>query len=98
MRVKETAGGQAMAAADGSRAADTGVPDAAGNASESFLVNGSLSSGLDAPGQQGPWDRFRSDDPNRPFGSGFGGDRGPGGASGMPSIFGGDSSASPTPR
>ena len=85
-----------MAAVDGSRAADTVVPEAAGNANEAFLVNGSLSSGLDAPGQQGPWDRFRGgDDPSRMFG---GGDRGPGGASGMPSIFGGDPSSSPSPR
>ena len=97
LSLNDTAEGQAMAAADGSRATDTGVPEAAGNANEAFLVNGSLSSGLDAPGQQGPWDRFRSDDPNRPFGSGFGGDRGPGGASGMPSIFGGDPSSSPSP-
>jgi hypothetical protein len=97
LSLNDTAEGQAMAAAaDGSRAADTGVPEAAGNANEAFLVNGSLSSGLDAPGQQGPWDRFRGgDDPSRMFG---GGDRGPGGASGMPSIFGGDPSASASPR
>ena len=42
-------------------AADTGAPDAAGNANEAFLVNGTLSSGLDAPGQQGPFDHFRGD-------------------------------------
>jgi hypothetical protein len=88
LSLNDTAEGQAMAAADGSRAADTGTPEAAGNATEAFLVNGSLSSGLDAPGQQGPFDRSRFDDPNRR--SGFGGDRGPEGASGTPSIFGGD--------
>jgi trimeric autotransporter adhesin len=86
LSLNDTAEGQAMATADGSRAADTGAPEAAGNANEAFLVNGSLSSGLDAPGQQSPFDRFRGDDPSRMFG---GGDRGPGGASGMPSIFGG---------
>jgi hypothetical protein len=91
LSLNDTAEGQAMAAADGSRSADTGAPEAAGNANEAFLVNGTLSSGLDAPGQQGPFDRFHSDDPNRMFG---GGDRGPGGSSGMPSIFGGDTSSS----
>ena len=97
LSLNDTAEGQAMAAADGSRAADTVAPEAAGNANEAFLVNGSLSSGLDAPGQQGPFDHFRGDDPSRMFGGGDRGDRGPGGASGMPSIFGGDTSASSSP-
>ncbi len=58
LSLNDTAEGPAMAAGDGSRAADTVAPEAAGNANEAFLVNGSLSSGLDAPGQQGPFDRF----------------------------------------
>ena len=50
-----------------------GMPEGVAGGTESFLVNGSLSTGLDAPGQQGAFDYYRHDDPNRPFGEGFGG-------------------------
>src|SRR5207253_172870 len=82
LSLNDTADGQAMAALENQRP-DQGVTEGGAGGTESFLVNGSLSTGLDAPGQQGPFDYYRREgDPNRPFGEGFGGPGGPGGPGG----------------
>jgi hypothetical protein len=86
LSLNNTAEGNAMAAADSS--GELASTDAAGSANESFLVNGSISTGLDAPGQQNSFDYYRGD---RPPGSGFGppgGPGGPGSPDGAPPGFG----------
>jgi hypothetical protein len=95
LNLNETADGQAIAPGDGiSQPLGSTPADANGNANEAFLVNGSLSSGLDAPGQRDSFDRFRGDDPSRGFGAGLGAAGGPGGpdaSGGAPAGFGGGS-------
>lgn len=91
LNLSETAEGQAMAALEGGvQPSGDALSGTTGNANESFLVNGSISSGLDAPGQQDSFDRHRGDDLSRGFGGGFGGPGGPeeGGAPGSPGFGG----------
>ncbi len=86
LSMNNTAEGEATGAAEAP--AELASTDAAGGANESFLVNGSISTGLETPGQQGSFDYYRGD-PNRPPGSGFGPPGGPGGPdSGAPPGFG----------
>jgi hypothetical protein len=93
LNLNETPEGDALEAAV--RAPEAVSPEGAANANEAFLVNGSLSAGLNTPGQQGPFFpregegfAFQRDgfpgDPNNPGGPGFGpGGEGPGGPGGM---------------
>src|SRR5262245_19273526 len=102
LNLNDTAESQAMAALEGQFRPDAGSPEGGAGAAESFLVNGSLSTGLDAPGQRGSFDYYRRDEFGRGFGEGFGrpgrpggpaGERGfgggPGGDGGGPPQFGG---------
>ncbi|HTM47628.1 MAG TPA: carboxypeptidase-like regulatory domain-containing protein [Bryobacteraceae bacterium] len=82
LNLNDTAEGQAMAANEGPRPDSGGFDPAQGGATESLLVNGSLSNGLDAPGQQGSFDYYRRDEFGRGFEGGFGG--GPDGGFGGP--------------
>src|SRR5439155_4348205 len=77
------------------RPPDVGAPgENAANANEAFLVNGSLSTGLDAPGQQGPF--FPRGGEGFAFQQGFGDPNNPGGP-GLAGGPGGDGQAGGPP-
>src|SRR5260221_3365416 len=62
LSLNDTAESPAMAANDGQPRADAGGLDGGPGPTESLLVNGSLSTGLDAPGQQGSFDYYRREE------------------------------------
>jgi hypothetical protein len=95
LSLNDTAEGQAMAAAEG-QPREPGAPDQGAGGTEAFLVSGSLSTGLDAPGQQGSFDYYRREGEGfgggpgfgPGFGGGPGGERGPGEGGGPPGFGG----------